>query len=147
MGFKKGKSGNPNGRPKGRCNTVTKEILNINALSSLNHDEIISYLMQNIRDNKPWAFQIYFNRIYDPIKRTQISNSADNRVDSVINAIKSFDFLTHDELLSELKIFKDIKEKQELAQEQNLLEILPDELVKEIYKIYTGLNEKKEMSD
>lgn len=76
--FKKGQSGNPNGRPKGAKNksTVLNEIL-----SDRDKDAIIAKVVERAKDGDIQAIKIVMDRIFPSLKAMEISaGNADDGV-------------------------------------------------------------------
>jgi hypothetical protein len=143
MSFKKGKSGNPHGRPKGKLNKTTEKILNLKSLINLETNEINAYLFEHIKKGQSWAFQIYYNKIYDPVKKIKIGSSS-SRAQAITQALNDFDLLSHSEILDEIKILKNLAEKEEKEEkEHNVVESLSDELICQMHDFLKKKEETK----
>lgn len=91
MPFKKGKSGNPNGRPKGSKNLTTEQIRDaFQALIESSLPDIQKWLKQVAKDNPEKALTIverYSDFILPKLQRTELSGGEDKPLRKVV-----FDF-------------------------------------------------------
>ena len=91
MPFKKGKSGNPNGRPKGSKNLTTEQIRDaFQALIESSLPDIQKWLKQVAKDNPEKALSIverYSDFILPKLQRTELSGGEDKPLRKVV-----FDF-------------------------------------------------------
>jgi hypothetical protein len=61
--FKKGVSGNPNGRPKGSFSPLRKQLLELRKLAINDASEIYQELREKMKSGEAWAYQIYFKEL------------------------------------------------------------------------------------
>ena len=91
MPFKKGKSGNPNGRPKGSKNLTTEQIRDaFQALIESSLPDIQKWLKQVAKENPEKALSIverYSDFILPKLQRTELSGGEDKPLRKVV-----FDF-------------------------------------------------------
>ena len=91
MPFKKGQSGNPNGRPKGSKNLTTEQIRDaFQALIESSLPDIQKWLKQVAKDNPEKALSIverYSDFILPKLQRTELSGGEDKPLRKVV-----FDF-------------------------------------------------------
>lgn len=66
--FKKGESGNPNGRPKGSMNKLKAASLKLREMVSEDTDKAYKVLMTALESGEQWAHQIYFKELV-PFKK------------------------------------------------------------------------------
>jgi len=134
MSFKKGQSGNPNGRGKGTLNKTTIERAKFQSLASEKYTEAFKLLWNNLKIGEGWAHQIYFNKLlpkkmYQPTVLVK-QEDGQNRLEAVTAALSGFTELTHEEAMEEIKTFKHVEEKEELKdQGTSVLELLEDDKI------------------
>lgn len=115
--YKKGQSGNPSGQKRGRKvgykARKTVNFRNLRALASEKYEEAFEMLWENMQNNQKWAHYLYFNVlvprkaymptvVIDPV-------AGETRSEAVIKALECFKELTYEEILNEIKIFKNIE--------------------------------------
>jgi len=61
--FKKGISGNPNGRPIGSFSPLRKQLLELRKLAISDASEIYQELREKMKSGEAWAYQIYFKEL------------------------------------------------------------------------------------
>lgn len=85
--FKKGQSGNPNGRPKGAKNKAT--VLN-EILSDKDKDAIIAKVVERAKEGDIQAIKIVMDRIFPSLKAMEISTGdADQGVQINIGSLST----------------------------------------------------------
>ena len=148
MSFKKGQSGNPNGRGKGTLNKTTIERAKFQSLASEKYTEAFKLLWNNLKIGEGWAHQIYFNKLlpkkmYQPTVLVK-QEDGQNRLEAVTAALSGFTELTHEEAMEEIKAFKNAPEKEEIKEQgTSVLELLEGDKIDQIYKWLEEAKQKK----
>lgn len=146
--FKKGQSGNPNGRGKGTLNKATIERTKFQYLASEKYKEAFDVLWNNLEIGEGWAHQIYFNKLlpkkmYQPTVLVKQEEGQD-RLEAVTAALSGFTELTHEEVMEEIKVFKNVEEKEEIKEQgTSVLELLDGDKIDQIYKWLEEAKQKK----
>jgi len=146
--FKKGQSGNPNGRGKGTLNKATIERAKFQYLASEKYKEAFDVLWNNLEIGEGWAHQIYFNKLlpkkmYQPTVLVKQEEGQD-RLEAVTAALSGFTELTHEEVMEEIKVFKNVEEKEEIKEQgTSVLELLDGDKIDQIYKWLEEAKQKK----
>lgn len=146
--FKKGQVANPNGRGKGTLNKLTIERTKFQSLASEKYKEAFDVLWNNLEIGEGWAHQIYFNKLlpkkmYQPTVLVKQEEGQD-RLEAVTAALSGFTELTHEEVMEEIKVFKNVEEKEELKdQGTSVLELLDGDKIDQIYKWLEEAKQKK----
>lgn len=146
--FKKGQSGNPNGRGKGTLNKATIERTKFQYLASEKYKEAFDVLWNNLEIGEGWAHQIYFNKLlpkkmYQPTVLVKQEEGQD-RLEAVTAALSGFTELTHEEVMEEIKVFKNVEEKEEIKEQgTSILELLDGDKIDQIYKWLEEAKQKK----
>ena len=138
--FKKGQSGNPKGKLKGTLNKATIERAKFQSLASEKYKEAFDILWNNIQLGEGWAHQIYFNKLlpkkmFLPTVLVKQEEGRD-RLEAVTAALSGFTELTHEEAIDEIKALRPIETKEELIQQENIFDVIPEELTKQVIEAY-----------
>ena len=138
--FKKGQVANPNGRGKGTLNKTTIERAMFQSLAVSRYEEAFETLWRNLTLGEGWAHQIYFNKllpksVYQPTVQVKIEEGK-TRLESVTAALSGFTELTHEEAMEEIKALRPIETKEELIQQENIFDVIPEELTKQVIEAY-----------
>lgn len=113
--YKKGISGNPNGRPKGVANEVTKRFSGIMQLASQDAPTAYNILWEAVEAKEPWALQLYFKELLPrKVKEATVlletkSSKVEDQISSLNDALVKFDVVTEDEIQGRLKTLAAIK--------------------------------------
>ncbi|MEY3415617.1 MAG: hypothetical protein RLZZ418_862 [Pseudomonadota bacterium] len=146
--FKKGQVANPNGRGKGTLNKLTIERTKFQSLASEKYKEAFDVLWNNLEIGEGWAHQIYFNKLlpkkmYQPTVLVKQEEGQD-RLEAVTAALSGFTELTHEEVMEEIKVFKNVEEKEEIKEQgTSILELLDGDKIDQIYKWLEEAKQKK----
>ena len=138
--FKKGQSGNPKGKLKCTLNKATIERAKFQSLASEKYKEAFDILWNNIQLGEGWAHQIYFNKLlpkkmFLPTVLVKQEEGRD-RLEAVTAALSGFTELTHEEIIDEIKALRPIETKEELIQQENIFDVIPEELTKQVIEAY-----------
>ena len=93
-----------------------------------------------MKAGEPWAYQLFIKDIvpkksFQPVVPVKQEEGQD-RLEAVTSALSGFTELTHEEIIEEVKALKDIKTKEELVQQENIFDVIPKELTKQVIEAY-----------
>lgn len=144
MAFKKGTSGNKNGRPKGTTSEDTKKFIEIQKLAANDAVKTYELLKTAIEAKEPWAFNIYFNRLYtvpknigeDTVKLnfSEAANASDY-LKILLNSLSDFESYTKDDIIAIIKSISNarlIEVIENMKEEDNVFSKFSDEQIKQI---------------
>lgn len=137
--YKKGQSGNPTGKPKGALNKNTINFTKIRHLASDKYEDAFNLLWDAMVNMEGWAYQIFFKelvprKIYQPITLIE-TKEGESRVESLIKSLSQFTQLTHDEVLSEIKVLNAKNDEIDLAEMQKRERESEEQLMDKMYTI------------
>lgn len=137
--YKKGQSGNPTGKPKGALNKNTINFTKIRHLASDKYEDAFNLLWNAMVNMEGWAYQIFFKelvprKIYQPITLIE-TKEGESRVESLIKSLSQFTQLTHDEVLSEIKVLNAKNDEIDLAEIQKRERESEEQLMDKIYTL------------
>lgn len=120
--FKKGVSGNPNGRPKGSFSPLRKQLMELRKLAINDSSEIYHELREKMKSGEAWAYQIYFKELAS-MPKEWLNEVDTSNVFKDINNMKEFQHskitlfqslinnnsMSKDEILELIKLFNNTK--------------------------------------
>ena len=120
--FKKGVSGNPNGRPKGSFSPLRKQLLELRKIAISNAPEIYQELREKMKSGEAWAYQIYFKELAS-MPKEWLNEVDTSNVFKDINNMKEFQHskitlfqslinnntMSKEEILELIKLFNNTK--------------------------------------
>jgi hypothetical protein len=145
MVFCKGISGNPNGRPKGRCNNTTIKTSKLKAQIVENTPEFLKLLWEQVQEGQPWAFRLFFDAIPKGALQDTVSilSTPETQLQDVASGLLEFQDLTYDETLNQLKVLGNLKLAEDLVKDDdNIASKLTDEQLQTVLN-WTNANEKE----
>ena len=146
--FKKGQSGNPNGRTKGSTSEYRRKFAEIAKLAANDAPVVYQQIRQFMELGESWAFQLYIKDIvpkksFQPVVQVKQEEGQD-RLEAVTAALSGFTELTHEEVMEEIKVFKNVEEKEEIKEQgTSVLELLEGDKIDQIYKWLEEAKQKK----
>jgi len=146
--FKKGQSGNPNGRTKGSTSEYRRKFAEIAKLAANDAPVVYQQIRQFMELGESWAFQLYIKDIvpkksFQPVVQVKQEEGQD-RLEAVTAALSGFTELTHEEAMEEIKAFKNAPEKEEIKEQgTSVLELLEGDKIDQIYKWLEEAKQKK----
>lgn len=146
--FKKGQSGNPNGRTKGSTSEYRRKFAEIAKLAANDAPVVYQQIRQFMELGESWAFQLYIKDIvpkksFQPVVQVKQEEGQD-RLEAVTAALSGFTELTHEEAMEEIKAFKNVEEKEEIKEQgTSVLELLEGDKIDQIYKWLEEAKQKK----
>lgn len=138
--FKKGQSGNPNGRPKGAMSEYRKKFIEIAKLAANDVSKVYDEIREHMQAGESWAYQLYVKDLipkksFQPVVQVKQEDGQD-RLEAVTAALSGFTELTHEEIIDEIKALRPIETKEELIQQENIFDVIPEELTKQVIEAY-----------
>ncbi|NQV77259.1 MAG: hypothetical protein HQ490_02765 [Lutibacter sp.] len=145
--FKKGVSGNPNGRPKGSFSPLRKQLLELRKLAINDASEIYQELREKMKSGEAWAYQIYFKELASMPKEwlnevdtsnvfKDINNSKEFQHSkiSLFQSLINNNSMSQDEILDLIKLLNNTKINDYILKDKKQNTILEDynEITKEI---------------
>ena len=145
--FKKGVSGNPNGRPKGSFSPLRKQLLELRKLAINDASEIYQELREKMKSGEAWAYQIYFKELASMPKEwlnevdtsnvfKDINNSKEFQHSkiSLFQSLINNNSMSQDEILDLIKLLNNTKINDYILKDKKQNTILEDynEMMKEI---------------
>jgi hypothetical protein len=145
--FKKGVSGNPNGRPKGSFSPLRKQLLELRKLAINDASEIYQELREKMKSGEAWAYQIYFKELAS-MPKEWLNEVDTSNVFKDINNMKEFQHskitlfqslinnnsMSKDEILELIKLFNNTKINDYILKDKKVTNIFEDydDMMKEI---------------
>ena len=145
--FKKGVSGNPNGRPKGSFSPLRKQLLELRKLAINDASEIYQELREKMKSGEAWAYQIYFKELASMPKEwlnevdtsnvfKDINNSKEFQHSkiSLFQSLINNNSMSQDEILDLIKLLNNTKINDYILKDKKQNTVLEDynEMMKEI---------------
>jgi hypothetical protein len=145
--FKKGVSGNPNGRPKGSFSTLRKQLMELRKLAINDSSEIYQELREKMKSGEAWAYQIYFKELasmpkewLNEVDTTNVFKDINNMKEFQHSKITLFQSLINnnsmskDEILELIKLFNNTKINDYILKDKKVTNIFEDydDMMKEI---------------
>jgi len=146
--FKKGQSGNPNGRTKGSTSEYRRKFAEIAKLAANDAPVVYQQIRQFMELGESWAFQLYIKDIvpkksFQPTVQVKTEDGK-TRLEAVTVALSGFTELTHEEAMEEIKAFKNAPEEEEIKEQgTSVLELLEGDKIDQIYKWLEEAKQKK----
>ena len=145
--FKKGVSGNPNGRPKGSFSPLRKQLMELRKLAINDSSEIYHELREKMKSGEAWAYQIYFKELAS-MPKEWLNEVDTSNVFKDINNMKEFQHskitlfqslinnnsMSQDEILELIKLFNSTKINDYILKDKKVTNIFEDydDMMKEI---------------
>ena len=145
--FKKGVSGNPNGRPKGSFSPLRKQLMELRKLAINDSSEIYHELREKMKSGEAWAYQIYFKELAS-MPKEWLNEVDTSNVFKDINNMKEFQHskitlfqslinnnsMSKDEILELIKLFNNTKINDYILKDKKVTNIFEDydDMMKEI---------------
>lgn len=145
--FKKGVSGNPNGRPKGSFSPLRKQLMELRKLAINDASVIYQELREKMKSGEAWAYQIYFKELaYMPkdwlneVDTTNVFKDINNMKEFQHSKITLFQSLVNnnsmskDEILELIKLFNNTKINDWILKDKKMSDFFEDydDVMKEI---------------
>jgi hypothetical protein len=145
--FKKGVSGNPNGRPKGSFSPLRKQLMELRKIAINDSSEIYQELREKMKSGEAWAYQIYFKELAS-MPKEWLNEVDTSNVFKDINNMKEFQHskitlfqslinnnsMSKDEILELIKLFNNTKINDYILKDKKVTNIFEDydDMMKEI---------------
>ena len=145
--FKKGVSGNPNGRPKGSFSPLRKQLMELRKIAINDSSEIYQELREKMKSGEAWAYQIYFKELAS-MPKEWLNEVDTSNVFKDINNMKEFQHskitlfqslinnnsMSKDEILELIKLFNNTKINDYILKDKKVTNIFEDydDIMKEI---------------
>lgn len=132
--FQKGQIPNPKGRPKGAMSEYRKKFMEMGRLAANDAPKVYDEIRAFMESGESWAYQLYVKdlipkKAFQPVVQIK-QEDGQNRLEAVTAALSGFTELTHEEVMEEIKAFKNVEEKEELKdQGTSVLELLEDDKI------------------
>lgn len=146
--FKKGQSGNPNGRIKGSTSEYRRKFAEIAKLAANDAPKVYKEIREFMEGGESWAYQLYVKdlipkKAFQPVIQVK-TEEGKTRLEAVTAALSGFTELTHEEAMEEIKAFKNAEEKEELKEEgTSVLDLLEGDKIDQIYQWIEEAKQKK----